>query len=550
MTKPATAFLFALLCAASAPLARADVQLQLVTSGLASPVAIANAGDGTGRLFIVEQGGRIRIWSGSLAATPFLDIHGSILAGGERGLLGLAFHPQYASNGRFFVYYTDLTGTLTIAEYHVSGDPNVADPLSGQVLLSIPHPNFSNHNGGNLAFGPDGYLYAGTGDGGSGGDPDGNGQNLGSLLGKLLRLDVDGPSLIPPSNPFVDGNPATRDEIWAYGLRNPWRFSFDRQNGDLFIGDVGQGCWEEIDYQRHGEGAGANYGWNAMEGNKCYDPPSCTPPPTCVDSGFTLPIATYPHGPDCSVTGGYRYRGTLVPSLSGVYLFGDYCSGVIRAANPGAGDSWTSATLLDTDLSITSFGEDEQGEVYVADGGGGIYRFAPSTVPFSDDFEDGDAGDWTGSAGAWSVLDGELTSAPGRRARILAPNTPCTLCTVEATVTPHTAGADVILLGWWRSAGSHVEAVFSEDRDRVILRALAGGEVVAHAAADLPIAVGDRIDARLVDNGSRISLYLGVADTPILTIKARKSLHGIAGFEVRGSRRSPASGSMDRIEVF
>jgi glucose/arabinose dehydrogenase len=549
MGKTTAVFLVILHCAASA-LARADVQLQLVTGGLTAPVAIANAGDGSGRLFIVEQAGRIRIWNGALAATPFLDIHGSILAGGERGLLGLAFHPQYASNGRFFVYYTDSTGKLTIAEYHVSADPNVADPLSGQILLSIPHPNYSNHNGGSLAFGPDGHLYAGTGDGGSGGDPDGNGQDLGSLLGKLLRLDVDGPSLIPPSNPFVDGDSQTRDEIWAYGLRNPWRLSFDRQNGDLFIGDVGQGCWEEIDYQRNGEGAGANYGWNTMEGTKCYEPPSCAPPPTCIDPDFTLPIATYAHNPDCSVTGGYRYRGSLVPSLSGVYLYGDYCSGIVRAASPGAGDSWTSAPLLDTGLSITSFGEDEQGEIYVASGGGGIYRFAPATVAFSDDFEDDDASDWTPATGSWSVQNGELTSAPGRRARILAPNAPCTLCTIEATISVRSEGADVVLLGWWRSGSTHVEAVFSEDRDRVILQSLAGGEVVARATADLPIAVGDRIDVRLVDNGSRVSLYLGDTDTAVLSIKARKGLRGIAGFEVRGTRRAPASGAMDQVNVY
>jgi hypothetical protein len=269
--------------------------------------------------------------------------------------------------------------------------------------------------------------------------------------------------LIPPGNPFVDGDPATRDEIWAYGLRNPWRFSFDRQNGDLFIGDVGQGCWEEIDYQRHGEGAGANYGWNTMEGDKCYAPPSCAPPPTCVVPSFAAPIATYAHDPDCSVTGGYRYRGSLAPALAGAYIFGDYCSGLIRAATTQNGDSWTVAPLLDTTLAITSFGEDEQGEIYVADGmGGAVYRIAPTVIAYADDFEDGEAGDWTARSGSWSVVNGALTSAPARRARILAPSPSCRLCAIETTLSPLTAGTDAVLLGWWKSPATHAEVVLSE----------------------------------------------------------------------------------------
>ncbi len=270
--------------------------------------------------------------------------------------------------------YTNTVGETVIARYAVSANPNVADPQSAQILLTIPQP-FSNHNGGQLQFGPDGYLYIGTGDGGSGGDPQNNGQSLGTLLGKILRIDVDRSSLyaIPPDNPFVRRNGAKR-EIWAFGLRNPWRFSFDRLTGDMFIGDVGQASWEEIDFQQANSRGGENYGWRLMEGKHCFNPST-----NCDPGTLTLPIVEYDHSLGCSVTGGYRYRGARLPQLFGSYLYGDFCSGRIwRAARTSRG-RWTTAELLDSPYMISTFGEDEAGELYLAhytqDATAAIYRF-------------------------------------------------------------------------------------------------------------------------------------------------------------------------------
>jgi glucose/arabinose dehydrogenase len=339
------------------------IEAEPVVSGLSSPVGITHGGDGSGRLFIVLQGGRIVILDGGqLLSSPFLDISSLVSSGGERGLLGLAFHPDYAHNGLFYVNYTNTVGNTVIARYSVSGDPNLADPTSGSILLTITQP-FSNHNGGQLQFGPDGYLYIGVGDGGSGGDPQNNGQNLLKLLGKILRLDVDHgtPYEIPPDNPFV-GNPDALEEIWAWGLRNPWRFSFDRLTGDLFIGDVGQSSWEEVDFQPATSTGGENYGWRLMEGNSCYNPAS-----NCNDGSLTLPILVYDHSVGCSITGGYRYRGSKNPHLYGLYLYGDYCTGLIWGAQEDGLGGWNTTVLLDTDFSISTFGEDESGEIYFAD---------------------------------------------------------------------------------------------------------------------------------------------------------------------------------------
>ncbi len=351
-----------------------QIQLQQIASGLTRPVDIAHAGDS--RLFIVLQGGQIVIYDGTqILPTPFLNISSMVKCCGEEGLLGLAFHPNYASNGFFYVFYTNLSGDLVIARYSRSADnPNLADPNSGVILLTIPHPTYSNHNGGQLKFGPDGYLYIATGDGGGGGDPNNNGQNIDSLLGKILRIDVNGgfPYAIPPTNPFV-GQPGA-DEIWAYGLRNPWRFSFDRVTGDLFIGDVGQNAWEEINFQPAGSSGGHNYGWRLMEGFHCYNPSS-----NCNDGSLTLPILEYGHSLGCSVTGGYRYRGSQIPALFGYYLYGDYCSGRIWGALPSSGGVWSAVELLDTTLFISTFGEDNSGELYVADLNGAIYRIVSST---------------------------------------------------------------------------------------------------------------------------------------------------------------------------
>ncbi|HET6267090.1 MAG TPA: PQQ-dependent sugar dehydrogenase [Acidobacteriota bacterium] len=345
------------------------VHLQQVAT-ISSPVAIAPSPDGTGRLFIVEQTGQIRILKGQqLLNQPFLDISNLISCCGERGLLGLAFHPNFTANGFFYVYYTNTAGNIVIARYKISSNPNVANRSSAFRILTIPHPNFSNHNGGSLQFGPDGFLYIGVGDGGSGGDPNNHGQSLSVLLGKILRIDVNHgiPYSVPISNPFV-GVANARPEIWAFGLRNPWRFSFDRRNGDLFIGDVGQDSFEEVDWQLSTSHGGINYGWRIMEGRHCYNPAI-----NCNSTGLKLPILEYSHANGCSITGGFRYRGTKIPTLVGHYIYGDFCSGQILHAKQVTG-RWTTSVLLNTNLQISTFGQDNSGELYVADLGGAVYK--------------------------------------------------------------------------------------------------------------------------------------------------------------------------------
>ena len=342
-----------------------------VASGLTRPTDLTAAGDGSGRLFVLEQSGRILILQGgSLLPDPFLDIRDRVgSAGNEQGLLGIAFSPEYRSNGTFYVNYTDLNGNTVIARYHVSGDANRADPSSEEALIHVSQP-YTNHNGGGLAFGPDGDLYIGLGDGGSQGDPQGNGQSLHTLLGKLLRIDVNqSPGYrIPADNPFANGggNP----EIWAYGLRNPWRFSFDRVTGDLYIGDVGQNRWEEIDFLPAGSPGGANFGWNYREGTHPYqgEPPS----------GLALldPIYEYDHSQGCSVTGGAVYRGQMLPEWQGIYFFGDYCRGTVWGAYRDAQGVWQVKSLFETGVYISSFGQDEEGEIYLLDQGNGqVLRF-------------------------------------------------------------------------------------------------------------------------------------------------------------------------------
>jgi glucose/arabinose dehydrogenase len=360
--------------------ARAAVRLTPVTTA-SQPVYVTHAGDR--RLFIVELAGRIRIFDGgALLTVPFLDISAKVSSGGERGLLSLAFHPDHASNGFFYVYYTAIGGNLTVERYHVGANPNQAEAASAATLLSIPHPA-SNHNGGQLQVGPrDGFLYVGTGDGGGAGDGPCNAQRADVLLGKLLRLDVRKNLNVAPFYGIPSGNPFTGaadpanaipDEIWATGLRNPWRFSFDRATGDLFIGDVGQNAVEEVDLQRAGSAGGQNYGWKVMEGPSCFSTENCpaaTPP--CGSAAFTSPIHSYGHGgDDCSITGGYVYRGPA-NELSGRYLFADYCAGAIRALSP-AGAGWQVTSLLAGAGSIGSFGEDASGEVYVT-AGNGVWR--------------------------------------------------------------------------------------------------------------------------------------------------------------------------------
>jgi glucose/arabinose dehydrogenase len=377
-----------------------SISLATVATGLDRPVAMAHAGDGSGRLFIVEQPGRIRVFDGAqVRSTPFLDVQSLVACCGERGLLSLAFHPQYATNGAFYIYYTNLDGDVVIARYRVSSDPHIADPASAAVLLTIPHPGQSNHNGGQLAFGPDGRLYVSVGDGGGGGDPDDNGQDRGVLLGKVLRLAVDGGSnyTVPPDNPFVS-TPGARSEIWAYGLRNPWRITFDRRTGDLFIGDVGQSSREEIDFESRGF-SGRNYGWVRMEGSLCYRPSS-----GCNDGTLTLPVLEYDHSLGCSVTGGYRYRGRSAPGFDGVYFFGDYCSGRVWGGVQDGAGGWSATQLVDTPHNISSFGEDGNGELYLLALGspGTLYRLVGGAQPpFG--FVDTPATGATGVTGAIAV---------------------------------------------------------------------------------------------------------------------------------------------------
>jgi glucose/arabinose dehydrogenase len=356
----------------------AAVQLTPVVTGLASPIFVGHAGDGSGRLFIVEQAGRIRVLQpGSSTPTLFLDIAAKVVSGGERGLLGLAFHPGYPNPGRFFVYYTQAAdGAIVIAEYSVSSNPDVANTTE-KVLLTIPHPGFSNHNGGMLAFGPDGFLYAGVGDGGGGNDPGNNAQNVEQLLGKILRIDINPPQgsglayVSPPTNPFYGALVPGRDEIFALGMRNPWRFSFDRLTGQQWVADVGQGSREEVDTPIVN---GGNYGWRVYEGTACtnVDPGLCNP------ANYIAPVFEYTHvNGRCSITGGYVYRGSQNVFPAGTYVYGDYCTGEIFTWNGSA-----QALLLDTTLNISSFGEDEAGELYVVNLGGSISRLT-STQPCS-----------------------------------------------------------------------------------------------------------------------------------------------------------------------
>ena len=342
------------------------IELRPIATGLDQPVAVAHAGDS--RLFVTLQRGRIVIVDAA-GTREFLNITPLVRSGGERGLLSVAFHPRYSDNGFFYVYYTDAEGDIVIARYQRSADPDRADPASRTLILEIPHREFGNHNGGQLKFGPDGYLYIGTGDGGGAGDSLGNGQRLTTLLGKMLRIDVDTgtPYAIPPSNPFA-GNPAARPEIWAYGLRNPWKFSFDTITGDLWIADVGQNLFEEVNLQPAASTGGENYGWNRMEGAHCFSPPS-----GCNDGSLTLPVLEYGRaGGACSVTGGYRYRGTSNIRLRGTYIYGDYCNGVIFGATQQPDGTWAGRPLFDAPFFISAFGEDLNGEVYVVDHGDAV----------------------------------------------------------------------------------------------------------------------------------------------------------------------------------
>jgi glucose/arabinose dehydrogenase len=363
---------------APAPVRATGLALETVAQGLEDPLYLtAPAGDS--RLFVVEQAGRIRIIKdGRLLPRPFLDLTDRVRSGGERGLLSVAFHPRYVSNGFLYVNYTDARGNTQIERYSVSRDPDRADPSSAHRILSVDQP-FANHNGGLVMFGPDGMLYVGMGDGGSGGDPFGNGQKRSTLLGKLLRLDVDrgDPYAVPHDNPFA-GRRGMRAEIWAYGLRNPWRFCFDRAAGLLYVADVGQNRWEEIDIAPLGA-AGLDYGWNVMEGTHCFRSEHCE------TRGRLAPVVEYGHDEGCSVTGGFVYRGRRMAALVGHYIYADYCRGWIRSFKYAGGAvsehrEWQGAEPGE----VMSFGEDAAGELYVCSQNGRVYRLvwpAPGSPP-------------------------------------------------------------------------------------------------------------------------------------------------------------------------
>jgi len=342
----------------------------------ASPVYLTSPPGDTARLFVVQQGGQIRVLRhDTLLVAPFLDVSGKISSGGERGLLSVAFHPQYASNGRFYVYFTNPAGDIRIVRYTAT-TAETADEASADTVLRVPHPGQSNHNGGQLQFGPDGMLWAGTGDGGGGGDPDGNGQNKHALLGKLLRLDVSGASgyTIPADNP-ANADTSFAPEVWSYGLRNPWRYSFDRETGDLYIADVGQGLYEEVDASAAANlGRGVNFGWNVMEGMHCYNATSCDM------TGKTLPVIEYTHaGGACSITGGYVYRGTRIAALVGQYLYSDYCASFVKSFQFSGGTATNTQAwpTLQPAGSVSSFGQDARGELYILTLDGGVYRIVP-----------------------------------------------------------------------------------------------------------------------------------------------------------------------------
>lgn len=359
------------------PTGTVPVALQQVAAGLNFPLYLTAPPGDTTRLFIAEKGGAIRIVKhGTLEPTPFLDLNGKVSTGPEQGLLGVAFDPAYATNGRFFVHYTDVNGNTTISLFQVATtNPDSANPASERIILTAEQP-FPNHNGGQIAFGPDGMLYIGLGDGGSEGDPSGRGQSLTDLLGDILRVDVSSGAgyTVPPDNPFV-GRTDARPELWSVGLRNPWRFSFDAATGDLYIGDVGQDAWEEVDVvtAAQGAGRGANFGWNITEGRHCFADPNCD------TSKFTLPLVEYSHQDGCSVTGGFVYRGAAIPALQGHYFYADYCNGWVRSFRLQDGmaaevQQWPS---LAPGGNVPSLGQDAAGELYLMNAEGGVFRIVP-----------------------------------------------------------------------------------------------------------------------------------------------------------------------------
>ena len=451
-----------------------------LVSGLARITEIAHAGDGTGRVFVVFKAGQIHILAnGQLQPQPILDISAKVSQGSEQGLLGLAFHPQFGSNGWLYLNYTDSGGATVVARYQWDKGAATIDSGSEVKLLTIEQP-FINHNAGKIAFGPDGYLYIATGDGGDGGDPLNSGQQLNTLLGKILRIDVDGPFPygIPPDNPFIK-NPQARPEIWSYGLRNPWKFSFDRQSGDLFIADVGQNKWEEVNWAPAASNAGRNYGWRRMEGKDCFNPSS-----DCNDGGLTLPITVYDHDQGCSVTGGYLHRGGNDPALNNLYWYGDFCSGTIWSTHRVA-DEWQTTAQFQTPHRISTFGETEAGELLFAH--------------------------FSSSAGAiYGIYDDQVGSQPGlivKRVRLANPLTLMLNITNNKAIAADAIEAEWILLAatlngqdtglYFLTPSAVVAAVDVNDLDDVAFPLKTSNQpthlLAALAMADLNLTPGDTL---------------------------------------------------------
>lgn len=352
--------------------------LETVMDGFRRPLYLTHAGDDSGRLFLLEQGGVIYVMDGeTYERSIFLDVSDLVSPAAnsssytEQGLLGLAFAPDYADSGTFYINYTDRSGHTAVARYQVSDDPDVADPASAEIIFTQVQP-FPNHNGGHIDFGPDGYLYVSLGDGGAANDPLGAGQDITSLLGTILRLDVNTDSGygVPDDNPFVESGTGA-PEIWSYGLRNVWRFSFDRATGDMYLGDVGQNQWEEINFQPADSPGGENYGWNAYEATHVFNQGVQADDPV-------MPIAEYDHSQGCSVTGGYVYRGESIPTLTGTYLYSDYCSGNIWYAYRDTNMTWQSEIFLRPGIQVSSFGEDESGELYIINYSGSVLKLVPA----------------------------------------------------------------------------------------------------------------------------------------------------------------------------
>ena len=466
------------------------IALDPLVRRLEQPTAVASPGDSSGRLFISERPGRIRINTGSgLRPTSFLDISDRVqCCDGETGLLSFVFHPSYAINGFFYVSYIDFDNNSVVSRFTATENPEVADLGSEVEILRLEQPG-PFHNVGHIAFGPDGYLYIASGDGDDGGDLDDNGQSLATLFGKLLRIDVDGstPYAIPADNPFA-GTAGAQPEIWAYGLRNPWRFSFDRETSDLLIGDVGERNFEEVNFQSGNSSGGENYGWRLKEADACFEPSE-----NCDQAGLTAPILAYEHNdpdsPCFSVTAGHVYRGPQTITLPGLYVFGDFCSGKVFGARRNGADNWLMFGLLDTDLAIVSFGEDDLGQLLLVDLGGQIFRIEGQAI-FSSDFETKSPRDWSkrrgGLKNAKGGLDGsgralELTLDEGERPRFLRSLEPDGLGSFAAAfdLSANRADLDVqaVEILRFQGGGSHLELWLEErKRGKYRVRLLAAGD--------------------------------------------------------------------------